>query len=108
MCWGDDFTWKEGAGWNFRVFSGTKWNKVGNAEKKDNIRNTYRGLMSRARDSLVIWVPPGEEGDATPLTVGHESNCQLSEGLWCECVATVAGAGWCGRRALIWLSELSR
>lgn len=65
LCWGGDFTWKEGPGWMFRTFSGTKWNKVNNPEKRENIRNTYRVLMSRARDSLVIWVPPGDVEDST-------------------------------------------
>jgi hypothetical protein len=65
LCWGGDYAWQEGTGWKFRTFSGTKWNNVGNPEKKDNIKNTYRVLMSRARDSLVIWIPPGDADDPT-------------------------------------------
>lgn len=33
------------------------------AEGQKNTSNTYRVLMSRAREAMVIGVPPGDESD---------------------------------------------
>ena len=66
LCWGGDFTWGAGRSqWNFRAFKGSKWQNVNQVATKENIRNKYRVLLSRARESLVIWVPPGDPIDST-------------------------------------------
>lgn len=65
LCWGADLTWTERGNWAHRSFSGTAWQSIRSKEKQENLRNSYRVLMTRARDSLVIWVPPGDEQDST-------------------------------------------
>jgi DUF2075 family protein len=84
LCWGGDFIWREGPGWGFRTFSGTKWNQVSNEEKKENIKNTYRVLMSRARDSMIIWVPPGDAADPTrtPEVMDQTAKYLMACGVW--------------------------
>ncbi|MBP7830376.1 MAG: DUF2075 domain-containing protein [Kiritimatiellae bacterium] len=60
VCWGDDFWWKESAdsqemGWRMRT---PRPNRL----VKDPYRfrkNTYRVLLTRGREGLVIFVPPG-------------------------------------------------
>jgi hypothetical protein len=64
LCWGDDFTWT-GDGWGFRRLSGAAWKQVRKTSKQEFIRNKYRVLLTRAREGMVIWVPPGDEHDPT-------------------------------------------
>jgi len=66
VCWGGDFTFDNPAGgWSFRSFSGSRWGEVGKEIDRRYALNTYRVLLTRAREGLVIWVPPGEITDPT-------------------------------------------
>jgi DUF2075 family protein len=66
ICWGGDFLRDEAAGqWVFRTLSGNKWHAVTASKNRDFIKNSYRVLLTRAREGLVIWVPEGDMNDAT-------------------------------------------
>lgn len=64
VCWDADLQ-RENGEWQFRNFSGTKWNQVKGAEDRKYILNTYRVLLTRAREGMVIWIPNGDEKDKT-------------------------------------------
>lgn len=64
LCWGGDFI-RAGNAWRVRRFAGTAWQTVSAAEKVANRHNTYRVLLTRARYETVIWIPPGDDADAT-------------------------------------------
>jgi hypothetical protein len=64
LAWGGDFI-RTATGWQPRAFAGKRWNTVKKPEERDFIRNTYRVLMSRARYETLLWIPPGDSGDAT-------------------------------------------
>ena len=51
--------------WNFQSFSGTKWNRINNLFDRKYLLNTYRVLLTRARQGLVIFVPYGDREDFT-------------------------------------------
>jgi hypothetical protein len=51
--------------WAYRKFRGSGWQKVSQEDARQNVKNTYRVLMTRAREALVIWVPPGDSDDPT-------------------------------------------
>ncbi len=63
LCWGGDLTMSPG-GWVTRRFSGTAWAKA-NGERRRFVLNSYRVLLTRAREGIVIWVPPGDPNDVT-------------------------------------------
>ena len=66
LCWGGDLVWdREESDWKERVFSGTTWKQVKKSEDRKFLRNSYRVLLTRARQGTVIWVPPGDELDST-------------------------------------------
>ena len=46
-------------------FVGKCWQKVNKEEKQQYLKNTYRVLLTRARQGLIIFVPEGDEQDAT-------------------------------------------
>jgi hypothetical protein len=66
VCWEGDMTWTPRTStWSYKAFKGDKWQSVRNESKQRYVRNSYRVLLSRAREAVVIWVPPGDRGDPT-------------------------------------------
>ncbi len=66
LCWGSDLTWVTDARhWRLRRFRGTTWQNIASPVDRDYLLNKYRVLLTRARESLVIWVPPGKTDDPT-------------------------------------------
>jgi hypothetical protein len=63
LCWGGDLIW-DGDSWQYRQFRGNAWASV-NGDRQRFITNSYRVLMTRGREGLVIWVPSGSEEDPT-------------------------------------------
>jgi len=64
VCWDADLRRNDGE-WDFNSFKGSKWQKVGNPEMKKFVINKYRVLLTRAREGMVIFVPPGDKDDIT-------------------------------------------
>lgn len=52
-------------GWDYNEFKGTKWRKIKKEERKQFLKNAYRVLLTRARQGMVIVVPPGNKEDHT-------------------------------------------
>jgi hypothetical protein len=53
------------SGWNYHSFVGNKWQSVRKDELKHYLLNAYRVLLTRARQGMVIFVPPGDSSDHT-------------------------------------------
>lgn len=51
--------------WEYYSFIGSRWNRIKKEERKQYLKNAYRVLLTRARQGMVIFVPPGDENDAT-------------------------------------------
>lgn len=64
VSWDADLRF-EGRGWSYHDFRGTKWQKVHKPENRNYLRNAYRVLLTRARQGMVIFVPPGDVRDHT-------------------------------------------
>jgi DUF2075 family protein len=62
-----------GAGWNNHDFRGSKWQNVKDTERRNYLRNAYRVLLTRARQGMVLFVPPGEETDPTRVPEFYDS-----------------------------------
>jgi hypothetical protein len=52
-------------GWNHWSFSGSKWKRMLVPEHQTHLKNAYRVLLTRARQGMVIVVPPGDAEDPT-------------------------------------------
>ena len=57
-----------GEEWSYHDFRGNKWQRVNKYENRVFLKNAYRVLLTRARQGMVIFVPPGEESDPTRPT----------------------------------------
>lgn len=60
VCWDADLRRaKKGNDWDHYSFRGTKWNKRNKPEQKRYLVNSYRVLLTRSRQGMVIFVPHG-------------------------------------------------
>jgi Uncharacterized conserved protein (DUF2075) len=64
VTWDADFRLVQGT-WNYHSFVGSKWNRVNKPERRRYLKNAYRVLLTRARQGLAIFVPPGSIEDPT-------------------------------------------
>lgn len=64
VVWDGDFRFGE-KGWSHHSFVGDKWHQVKKLERKQYLKNSYRVLLTRARQGMVIVVPKGEVRDHT-------------------------------------------
>lgn len=64
LCWGGDLIYKNGC-WVTRSLSGNRWSVLSDSAKRLFVLNSYRVLLSRAREGMVIWVPKGDGEDHT-------------------------------------------
>jgi Uncharacterized conserved protein (DUF2075) len=64
VCWDANFRIENGT-WATYNFSGSKWQNVHDLEKQKYIANSYRVLLTRGRQGVVIFVPEGDDSDPT-------------------------------------------
>jgi hypothetical protein len=64
VTWDADFRYRAG-GWEHWSFQGRRWNKIQKAQRQLYLKNAYRVLLTRARQGMVIVVPPGDSDDHT-------------------------------------------
>ena len=63
VCW--DANLRHGDGWRHNAFRGSSWTPVGNPDEQRSLENSYRVLLTRARQGMVIFVPRGDVNDDT-------------------------------------------
>ena len=64
ICWGGDLHFEEGE-WKHINFKGAKWMKIKQEENQNYLINTYRVLLTRARQGMIIYIPEGSSKDLT-------------------------------------------
>lgn len=64
VTWDADFRYSP-AGWQHGSFVGDRWNRIRKSERQIFQKNAYRVLLTRARQGMVIVVPPGDNKDHT-------------------------------------------
>lgn len=64
VIWDGDFRFSKNA-WEYKSFCGDRWNQIKKAERQNYLKNAYRVLLTRARQGMVIVVPPGDSEDKT-------------------------------------------
>lgn len=66
VTWDADFRYSKD-GWKHRSFRGTRWNYIRKEQRKIYLKNAYRVLLTRARQGMIIVVPPGDSEDLTRI-----------------------------------------
>jgi Uncharacterized conserved protein (DUF2075) len=68
LCWGGDLLWNDQSHlWMLARLSGNEWQRVNKEDARRFLINSYRVLMTRAREGLALWIPEGEASDLTRL-----------------------------------------
>ena len=69
MAWDANLRYIDGE-FEYYKFKGTKWNKIRdtNEIERNYLINSYRVLLTRARRGMVIFVPEGDDEDATRIS----------------------------------------
>lgn len=66
VCWDADLRRKDKTTWDYYNFRGTKWCRRNKDEQKRYLVNSYRVLLTRARQGMIIFVPTGVEEEEDP------------------------------------------
>lgn len=64
VCWDANFRFN-GVNWEYYNFRGNRWTKIRKEERKLYLKNSYRVLLTRAREGMVIYIPKGDDRDGT-------------------------------------------
>jgi hypothetical protein len=72
VTWDGDLRFTN-AGWSYHDFRGDRWTDIHKPENRNYLRNAYRVLLTRARQGMVIFVPPGAIADPTRSSAYYDS-----------------------------------
>ncbi|MHB2029906.1 MAG: DNA/RNA helicase domain-containing protein, partial [Acidimicrobiales bacterium] len=64
VTWDADLRFR-GSAWSYHSFRGSNWTTVRKPDRQLYQKNAYRVLLTRARQGMVIFVPPGDPRDPT-------------------------------------------
>jgi len=64
VTWDGDLRFA-GSEWSYHDFRGDRWTNIHNPDNRNFLRNAYRVLLTRARQGMVLFIPPGEQSDPT-------------------------------------------
>ena len=80
VCWGGDLLWNDAGGsWSYFRLSGTAWQLVRETSARRFLENSYRVLLTRAREGLILWVPEGENSDPTRSPAALNATAEFLE-----------------------------
>jgi len=74
LCWDANLRWS-GSGWQYLQFKGTRWQAINDVARQSYLANSYRVLLTRARQGLIIYVPPGSDEDLTRPPAAYDEIC---------------------------------
>lgn len=74
LIWGANFYIKNNK-WIYQNFKGSKWQNINQEISKEYLKNTYRVLLTRARQGMVIFIPEGSKLD-------HTRQCKFYDGTY--------------------------
>lgn len=72
VTWDGDLR-QEGEGWSHHRFLGNSWQRIRVPHRQRFQLNAYRVLLTRARQGMVLCVPPGEPSDPTRKPAYYDS-----------------------------------
>lgn len=80
VTWDADLRFGEEC-WAHHEFRGSKWNRVNAPERQQYLKNAYRVLLTRARQGMVIFVPPGDDADPTRPPEYYDATFEYLRGI---------------------------
>jgi hypothetical protein len=71
LAWDADLH-HDGTNWIMKSFRGTSWQNINDESMKLYLKNSYRVLLSRARQGMVIFIPKGDDSDKTRQKIFYD------------------------------------
>ena len=81
--WDADLRLSNGV-WQHRSFRGANWQKIKSEANRRYLVNAYRVLLTRARQGMVIFIPPGDETDHTRMPEYYDQTFEYLSSLGVE------------------------
>jgi hypothetical protein len=78
VTWDADFRYSSN-GWEHWSFRGDRWYHIHKPERQVYLKNAYRVLLTRARQGMVIVVPPGDPDDKTRIPASYDPTFEYLE-----------------------------
>ena len=72
LCWDLDLRF-DNYRWDYKEFKGTSWNNINDESKQLYLKNSYRVLLTRARQGMIVFVPEGDKRDYTRMPEYYDS-----------------------------------
>lgn len=85
MTWDADLRFNGANAWSFHEFRGSRWNNMGDA-RQHFLLNAYRVLLTRARQGMAIFVPPGDNDDHTRPPWYYDQTFDYLKGIGIEVI----------------------
>ena len=85
VAWDADFRF-DGENWAYFNFVGNRWTTVHAEEKQRYLKNTYRVLLTRARQGMAIFIPRGNPEDHTRVPEFYDRTYDYLKGLGIETI----------------------
>ena len=76
VAWDADFRYNS-HDWTYNNFNGSKWNHINDETNKLYLKNAYRVLLTRARQGMIIYIPKGNDVDATRVPAFYDYTFNL-------------------------------
>ncbi|MBZ4036372.1 DUF2075 domain-containing protein [Flavobacterium sp. 17A] len=70
--------------WNYRKFTGTSWKNIMKPEIENYLINSYRVLLTRARQGMIVYIPHGNNEDVTRPEFMYNGTFELFKALGIE------------------------
>ncbi len=67
--------------WRYHSFRGDAWTTIHKEDRKRFLLNAYRVLLTRARQGMVIFVPPGDDLDPTRAPAFYDETYRYLAGM---------------------------
>jgi len=67
--------------WRYHSFRGDAWQTIHKEDRRRYLLNAYRVLLTRARQGMVIFVPPGDQSDPTRSPAFYDDTYEYLSGL---------------------------
>lgn len=80
VTWDADLRLRNGR-WSYHSFSGETWKNVIKPARRRYLLNAYRVLLTRARQGMVLFVPPGDTRDPTRRPEFYDETYAFLRGL---------------------------
>lgn len=85
VAWDANYRYKEGQ-WAYKKFKGTSWQNINDETIKLFLKNTYRVLLTRARQGMIIFIPEGDDSDVTLMQSFYDGTYNYLQSIGISCI----------------------